>query len=452
MSVIKGDFLGFTFDGVHSTELGIFRVSDGDRYSENLLPVIQDKTVQIPGADGTYYYGSFYTQRQFNISIAYEDLTEAQLRRLKTIFSDKKIHSLIFDELPYKVYKVKVNGTPNLKYVCFERPAQSDLRDREIDMGIKDKNTLYGVGARTTSGRVYKGEGQLSFISYNPFARSRFKYLDQYVIQNIPEWGSMDTASASDVYYNLYDWVDSSRMLHSGSQKASPLNGEVCKIDEVNRTGVMYHNAGDIYTPFSISFQFSGRFPGLTMGENRDYMQLMMDRYAVNGNKVDSYILTQNNLRNAKILSIENSELWIAAWGIFANTREEAETEAYTGYIGDRLEELVNEGASPYINEEIWINSNKKSGTIRIAPTYMKIKPFELKKGDTGIRINGKLHLIEGINSVGRPTGNIYNKYVSEGDFFELEPTEGLTWLPLYFEPGLEENFSGSIDYTYLYF
>ena len=99
MSVIKGDFLGFTFDGVHSSELGIFRVSDGSRYSENLLPTIQDKITQIPGNDGTYYQGSFFTQRQINFSVAFDDLSEAQLRRLKVIFGDKNIHSLIFDEI-----------------------------------------------------------------------------------------------------------------------------------------------------------------------------------------------------------------------------------------------------------------------------------------------------------------------------------------------------------------
>jgi len=40
MSVIKGDFLGFTFNGVHSSELGLTRVSDGSRYNENLYPTI----------------------------------------------------------------------------------------------------------------------------------------------------------------------------------------------------------------------------------------------------------------------------------------------------------------------------------------------------------------------------------------------------------------------------
>ena len=103
MSIIKGDFLGFTFDGVHSSELGIFRVSDGSRYTHNLLPTVQDKVAQVPGADGMYFIGSYYTQKQFNFPIAFDELSEEQLRNLKVLLSDKKIHTLVFDELPYKI-------------------------------------------------------------------------------------------------------------------------------------------------------------------------------------------------------------------------------------------------------------------------------------------------------------------------------------------------------------
>jgi hypothetical protein len=61
MSGTQNDFVGFTFNGIHSSELGILRTSEGSRFNENLLPTIQDKTVQVPGGDGTYYFGSYYT-------------------------------------------------------------------------------------------------------------------------------------------------------------------------------------------------------------------------------------------------------------------------------------------------------------------------------------------------------------------------------------------------------
>jgi hypothetical protein len=34
------DYIGFSFNGVHSSELGIVRTSEGSRFNENLLPTI----------------------------------------------------------------------------------------------------------------------------------------------------------------------------------------------------------------------------------------------------------------------------------------------------------------------------------------------------------------------------------------------------------------------------
>ena len=158
-----GDYIGFTYNGIHSSKLGIIRTSDGSRFNENLLPTIQDKTVQVPGGDGTYFFGSYYTQRQFNISFAFDSLTEKQFADIQKVFGDKKIHDLIFDERPYKIYKAKVTGTATIKYIVF------------------DEN----------DSRVYKGEGSIQFTCYNPYAICEKKFLIQYPEEEYPnknEW------------------------------------------------------------------------------------------------------------------------------------------------------------------------------------------------------------------------------------------------------------------------
>ena len=53
------DFCGFTFNGIHSSELNITRVSSGSRYNENLGAVFQDKTAQVEGGDGTLFWNSY---------------------------------------------------------------------------------------------------------------------------------------------------------------------------------------------------------------------------------------------------------------------------------------------------------------------------------------------------------------------------------------------------------
>ena len=160
-SQYSSDYIGFTFNGVHSDTLGIKRTSEGSRFNENLLPTIQDKTVQVPGGDGMYHFGSYYTQRQFNISYAFDALTESQLARIKAVFGDKKIHDLIFDEAPYKVYKAKVTGSASIKHIPF---------------------------AEGETNRIYKGEGSIQFTAYDPYARSVKKFLNQYDNINKDEW------------------------------------------------------------------------------------------------------------------------------------------------------------------------------------------------------------------------------------------------------------------------
>jgi phage-related protein len=59
--------------------------------------------------------------------------------RLKSHFGDKKIHDLIFDETPYKIYSAKVTGTATIKHLAF---------------------------SEGSTGRVYKGEGSIQFTCF----------------------------------------------------------------------------------------------------------------------------------------------------------------------------------------------------------------------------------------------------------------------------------------------
>lgn len=198
---LSGDFIGFTFNGVHSSDMGIIRTSDGSRFNENLLPTFTDKTVQIPGGDGTYYFGSNYTQRQISISVATDELTETQFRQLKQWLGDKQIHPLIFDEAPYKTYMVKTSSAPTLKFICF-------------DNITKNNNEM-------VVNRVYKGEGSLQFIAYFPFARCTKKYLSGYSDSNKEEWAS-----------------------------ASGLLTEQGKYDNTDHPIINLYNPGDVETDF----------------------------------------------------------------------------------------------------------------------------------------------------------------------------------------------------------
>ena len=201
-SQTSSDYIGFTFNGVHSDTLGIKRTSEGSRFNENLLPTIQDKTVQVPGGDGMYHFGSYYTQKQFNISYAFDALTEEQLAEIKRVFGDKKIHELIFDEMPFKKYYAKVTGNASIKHIPF---------------------------AEGATNRIYKGEGSIQFTAYDPYAHSVHKFLNQYSNKNKNEW------------------AEASGMLESGTGYDSRLNGG---------NTIKLYNPGVKETDFVMTFNF----------------------------------------------------------------------------------------------------------------------------------------------------------------------------------------------------
>lgn len=196
-------FVGFSFNGVHSSELNIVRTSDGSRFNTNLLPTSQDKTIQVPGGDGTYYFGSYYTQKPIVINYAFDSLTEKQYARLSELFGDKKIHPLVFDEAPYKTYNAKVTGTASIKYIPF------DNENGET---------------------IYKGEGSINFTVYSGYAQCNHKWLDDPYYDN---------------FKNDISWI-----------APSGLKGSRGTYDKIKDTQIKLYNPGVIDSHFQLRIDF----------------------------------------------------------------------------------------------------------------------------------------------------------------------------------------------------
>lgn len=229
-----GDFLGFEFGGVHSSELGITRVSGGDRYDEDLHPEIKDRTAEVPGVNGEYYFGSDYGTRVFDLEIAFDHLTEEQFRRIRQVFGTKDIKKLVFDERPYKYYMVKLESPIQLSYVCFDEPGYTwekvQTGYNTYLPGIKSEYYEHKVYNDTTQ-RIYKGEGKISLVAHFPFAKSNFKEL--------PEEGSEGWASSSGILSaSERETIDMYRTWIDGSNKT--------------RHMITVYNPGDIETGFRL--------------------------------------------------------------------------------------------------------------------------------------------------------------------------------------------------------
>lgn len=255
MSVLKGDYIGFSYNGKHSSELGIIRTSDGSRFNENLLPSVQDKVVQVPGGDGSYFLGSQFSAKEFSISYAFDLLTEQQLQELKAVFGDKKIHPLIFDEIPYKTYMAKVTGSATIKYLAFDQEVYDEERQQFVMM------------------RVYKGEGSIQFTAYTPFARATHKFLGQYTEaqQAVSE-----------------EWNGAAKLLISQGN-----------FDKLNDNQILLYNPGNIESDFVLTINFvNGKIPAskISVDNNGEIFQLAFKEISANGQDACLKINSKTNL------------------------------------------------------------------------------------------------------------------------------------------------------------
>lgn len=173
------DFIGFSFKGRHSIDdFGIYRTSDGDRYNDNLIPQLSEKTADIPGGDGQHYFSTHYKSKVFSIPIAFNSLSETQYSEVRHWLNGKEIGELIFDEMPFKVYSAKVTGTPSLKTICFMENGE----------------------------RVYKGEGNIQFTCYYPYAHTP-KYT-----KNGLDGRALQSYYVNSDYPNKQEWAKASGM------------------------------------------------------------------------------------------------------------------------------------------------------------------------------------------------------------------------------------------------
>lgn len=265
-----GEFTSFSFGDWQSNnpETGaveVYRVSSGDRYDEELHPEIKDRTAEVPGVNGEYYFGSDYGTRTFDIEIAFDHLTETQFRNLRKVFGTKEIKRLIFNERPYKYYMAKLESPVELSYVCFDEPKR-ELDTQRDGVRVKSRTPIteevdgeiqvigYTIEREQVTPykyledkeRIYKGEGKMTFICYFPFAKSTFKVL--------PEQG--------EAYYEgSEEWAVSSGIL-SAEERGATQDHEAIDIYITEEPGtstsgsIIIYNPGDIETGFRLYVPF----------------------------------------------------------------------------------------------------------------------------------------------------------------------------------------------------
>ena len=378
-----GDFIGMEYNGVHSSALGFVRTSNGDRYNLSLLPSFEDQTAQVQGRDETYYFGLNYTDKNISIDIAFDEINESRFRKITKLFSDRKPHKLILDESPYKYYNVKIAESPEIDYLCFDNGGE----------------------------RIYKGEGSLSFVAYNPFAQSTYKYLTDYNSDTMKYWDFKVTKDVAPIlnnkiYYTRDSWDNYTPIIFTDEIEFPQKYTQCDASKEFNSSFVYYIFDGTKYT---------------------EVENLELETYRLN----PSNYYTKNN---DFYYEGGNINEWFFSLDLLPNQTYQSYT--YDTFIsGENKINLYNPGdletdfevTIPFTEDSI---SNLKfylsSFNTTLVNYQLLFNDNILKKGnDAAIKINSMNNLVYGVDSVenGKPTGNIYNDSIIGGHFFKIPVT-----------------------------
>lgn len=175
------EFLGFSFNGRHSSEFNLTVVSSG-LTQRALFAEFEDKTVEVSGRDGAYYFGTKIKTRPLNVSVAFDNLTSSKKRELLLWLKPQLVAKLFFDEAPYKYYWAKLASPPSFSFVPFET---------DITGGVE---------------HLFKGTLELTFVANDPYGYSDYSSVPEVLIWKQPvngagsfaTYGTLSTSAATE--------------------------------------------------------------------------------------------------------------------------------------------------------------------------------------------------------------------------------------------------------------
>jgi len=176
------EFVGFSFNGHHCSEYGLTAVSDG-MSQQMLFSNFENKTAEVSGKDGAYYFGVKIKPRTFSITIVFDNMTSANKKSITQWLSPKETGKLIFDESPYKYYYVKVDSNPSFSFIPFEVSVTNGLQ------------------------HVFKGSIEVEFLATDPYA-----YSDYAIINDVPIWNGSVFTTYSNYPTNTIKFYDSTHL------------------------------------------------------------------------------------------------------------------------------------------------------------------------------------------------------------------------------------------------
>lgn len=272
---VKGEYTGFSLNGIHSSELGITRVSDNNRYEENMSADFDLLETSVVGAHQNYFFAKDFKAKTWKLSLGFDKATYAQVRKFKQLMGVTNELELVFDEKPWETWYVVVVDTPTLEFMpvspSITRAPAYIWTSNQTSPAIVDETVL-------------NGECELHLKANFPYAVVRQKFLkhtyyDASVINAINDKGAQGylldktkfenapRAYYFDTQYTNMFLTESGFTFFSNTYWTKPkMEYGIDVIGEAEEK-VRVYNCGDIPAPFKFITPNTIEAKGLSIGD-----------------------------------------------------------------------------------------------------------------------------------------------------------------------------------------
>ena len=153
LSILKRQFISFSYGGRDIEDFDLLVVFSSDRLSKELYAPFKDTTTEQEELDGQMFWRSSFNAGQLNFVLATDGITSAQLEDFKRWFQPGIEKELILSEYHNRAILARVSSAPQISLLPFEK---------EVEVNIA--GTLH-----KTKTSLYKGEISISFVMDDPY-------------------------------------------------------------------------------------------------------------------------------------------------------------------------------------------------------------------------------------------------------------------------------------------
>lgn len=169
LSVLKRQFISFSYGGINIEDFDLLAVFVGDRLNKEVYAPFNDTTTEQAELDGQMFWRTNFKAGHLSFDLATDGITSKQLEEFKNWFQPGIARELILTEHSNRAIMARVATSPQISLLPFEKKTQ-----------VKVGGQFY-----ETSISLYKGEIKLDFVMDDPYWYSKKSYIENLSAEDV---------------------------------------------------------------------------------------------------------------------------------------------------------------------------------------------------------------------------------------------------------------------------